>query len=340
MKSIRDFDLQGKRVLLRLDVNVPLSDDGSIEDDFRIQGSIPTVQYVLDRKGVCVIIAHLGRADKRQSLKPVAQALEELSGKQVKFLDDCIGEKVEAEVKRLQAGEVVLLENLRFYEGETKNDPEFAQQLARLGDLYVNDAFAVDHREHASIVGVPQYLPSAAGLLLEKETQALSKIRENPDKPMVVVVGGAKVETKASFLEHMSKQADAILLGNLMTREVKAKKLSIDSQCELVFAEDGDFDLGLQTIERFAAKIAEAKTIFWAGPLGKIEESSYEKGSLAVAEAISQSKAFSVAGGGDLVAFLRIHGFQDKFSHLSTGGSAMLAFLAGEELPGLKALDS
>jgi len=223
------------------------------------------------------------------------------------------------------------------------------KKLAALGDIYVNDAFGTSHRVHASIVGIPKYLPSAMGLLLEKETRALEKVSKNPDKPLVVAVGGTKVETKASFLKEISQHANAILLGDLITKEVKEKGLPADGQgidvaptTELVYAIDGidgDFDLGPKTIDIFCEKIKGAKTVFWAGPLGMIEEKKYEKGSLAIAEAIITSGAYAVAGGGDLVAFLGKHNLREKFDHVSTGGGAMLAFLTGEELPGLKALE-
>jgi 3-phosphoglycerate kinase len=274
-------------------------------------------------------------------LRPVAQRLQKLLGKKILFLAEPVAEKVALQIKGMKPGEFALLENVRLYKGEEENDAAFAKVLAGLGELYVNDAFGVCHRAHASIVGIAKYLPSAAGLLLEKEIAALSKVSQCPERPLVVLVGGTKVEDKASFLKAISRQADSILLGNLISREAKEKRIDVSPDTELVYASDGvdgDFDLGPKTIEVFQEKIARAKTVFWAGPLGKIEEKRYEKGSLAIADAIVKSKAYAVAGGGDLASFLGKHDFREKFNHVSTGGGAMLAFLAGEELPGLKVL--
>ncbi|HEX9722416.1 MAG TPA: phosphoglycerate kinase [Candidatus Paceibacterota bacterium] len=348
METLKDSDFQGKRVLLRCDFNVPV-ENGVIQDDFRITSSIPTIQYITGKGGKCIVLAHFGRPEgkiqEEFSLRPVVKRLEELLGKKVALIKEPIGQGAKERLEQLAQGEVALLENIRFYPGEEENDEHFAELLAKLGDIYVNDAFGACHRAHASIVGVPKFLPSAMGLLLEKEIQALDKVRTNPEKPLVVLVGGAKVNNKASFLKAISKSADAILLGDLLTIEVKEKGrqgIDVSSKTELVYATDGvdgTFDLGPETIQKFTEKITSAKTIFWAGPLGMVEEEKYEKGSLAIADAILQSGAYAVAGGGDLAAFLGKHHLREKFAHVSTGGGAMLAFLAGEKLPGLKALD-
>ncbi|MEK7542228.1 MAG: phosphoglycerate kinase [Patescibacteria group bacterium] len=345
MRSIRDFELEGKRVLLRCDLNVPF-EDGKILDDFRLEESVPTIRYISEQKGRCIILAHFGRPEaipqKEFSLEPIAECLQGLVKKEIKFIGDSIGEKVEEQIAAMKIGDVVLLENVRFYKGEEENDPAFAKLLAGLGEIYINDAFGVCHRAHASVVGIPRFLSSGAGLLLEKEIVALGKISEWPEKPLIVVVGGTKVETKVSFLAAISKNANAILLGNLISKEVKEKGLQVAENTELVYAIDGidgDFDLGPETIRVFQEKIQGAKTIFWAGPLGRIEEQQYENGSLAIANAIIQSGAFAIAGGGDLAGFLGKHGLREKFDHVSTGGGAMLAFLSGEKLPGLEALN-
>lgn len=344
MNSIREYHLEQKRVLLRCDLNVPF-ENGKIQDDFRLVESVPTISHISEHKGRCIILAHFGRpassSQKEFSLEPIARRLQELGKREIKFIGDPIGERVAAQTAAMKAGDVVLLENMRFYEGEEKNDPVFAKLLAGLGEIYINDAFGVCHRAHASVVGIPRFLPSGTGLLLEKEIAALGKISERPEKPLIVVVGGTKVETKAGFLNAISKNADAILLGNLISKEVKERGLKVARSTELVFArdgKDGDFDLGPETVTMFREKIRGARTIFWAGPLGRVEEERYEHGSLQIAEAIIKSKAFAVAGGGDLVGFLGKHGLREKFDHVSTGGGAMLAFLAGEKLPGLEAL--
>ena len=373
MKSVKDFEVQGKRVLLRASLNVPVDDAGNIEDDFRLRESIPTIQYLVEKRATCVIIGHLGRPEpvfskktgkfsifnspsfakasagrqfsKKESLKPIAQRLQELLRKEIKFFSDPIGEKVAKEIAAMLPGEIAMLENLRFYKGEQDNSDDFARELARLGDLYVNDAFDVCHRSNASVVAITKYLPSAVGLLLEKEVSALQKIAREPAQPMVVIVGGAKVETKASFLEKIAQKADAVLLGNLISKEIKEKLPRLEKVANFVYATDGipgngnEFDLGPQTLHQFLSKIKEAKTIFWAGPLGMVEKEEYENGSLAVAKAVIASGAFAVAGGGDLAAFLGKHTMREKFAHVSTGGGAMLAFLSGEKLPGLEALE-
>jgi len=354
MRTLKDFTFQGKRVLLRCDLNVPI-EHGEIQDDFRIAESIPTIQYITGQGGICIILAHFGRPDPLfengkgadgsvDSLRLIAQHLEKLVGKPVRFFEKSVldGSMISDALNQMARGEIALLENIRFYEGEKENDKGFAKKLADLGDIYVNDAFGACHRAHASIMGIPNHIPSAMGLLLEKETHALGKVSKNPDKPLVVAVGGAKVETKASFLKEISKNADAILLGNLITEEVKKKGIDVAPGTKVVYAidgVDGAYDLGSKTVDLFIKKIQNAKTVFWAGPLGMIEDDAYEKGSLAIAEAIIASAAYTVAGGGDLAAFLGKHELREKFDHVSTGGGAMLAFLSGEELPGLKALE-
>src|SRR3989338_8594104 len=354
MKSISDFELEGKRVLLRCDLNVPFK-EGFIQDDFRIEQSVPTIHYLVAKGAKCIILSHFGRPTPiweisnpefqvplEESLRPIAARLQELAGKHIRFIADPIGQEVQNQVGGMNPGEVALLENIRFYKGEEENDPVFAKKLAELGDLYVNDAFGACHRAHASIAGITRFLPSAAGLLLQKEVDVLGKVSMHPAKPLVVVVGGTKVGDKASFMKTISKHADSILLGNLIAKEVKEKGIDVSKETELVYATDGvdgDFDLGPETIKIFRGKIAGARTVFWAGPLGRTEEERYEKGSLAIADAIIRSGAFAVAGGGDLAGFLGKHHLREKFAHVSTGGGAMLAFLSGEELPGLKALE-
>ncbi|MBI2098060.1 MAG: phosphoglycerate kinase [Candidatus Wildermuthbacteria bacterium] len=367
MKSLRDFQLEGKRVLVRCDFNVPLDEQGNIVDDFRIQESMQTIQYARERGAKVILLAHLGRPttifqigetsnsksqipsrsqiQKEESLKPIAQRLQQLLNQKITFIEDPIGEKAEKQIEMMKPGDVVLLENIRFYKGEEENDPAFAKLLASLGEVYINEAFSVNHRAHASLVGIPKFLPSAAGLLLEKEVEALGKVVKDPTRPVVVIIGGTKIESKTHFLEEMCQLADEVLVGNPVFNEIQSKNLAPKGREKIVGPADGipsqeqALDIGPETVKLYAAKIAKAKTVFWTGPLGKAEEEEYAKGSLAVAKAIIASGAFSVVGGGDLVGFLDTHGLRDKFSHVSTGGSAMLAFLSGEELPGLKALE-
>lgn len=219
LRSVRDMDVANKRVFLRADFNVPLK-DGEVADDWRIRATLPTIQHLIERDAKVILASHLGRpkgkAVDELRLDPVAKRLSELLGKQVRKLNDCIGSDVEAAVAQMQPGDVILLENLRFYEGEEKNDPEFARQLAALADLYVNDAFGAAHRAHASVHAITQFLPSAAGLLMEKEVESLSRLLESPEHPFVAILGGIKVSDKIGVIRNLMKRVDALLIGGAM----------------------------------------------------------------------------------------------------------------------------
>ncbi len=345
MKTLHDIDVAGKRVLVRCPLNVPVNEKGEITDDFRIQQALPTIRYLMEKKAKVILMSHFdpdstGVADKRYTLLPMAQRLSDLLSITVEKADDCVGPDVEVAVNKLQPGQVMVLENLRFHQEETENGAEFAKQLSFLGDLYVNDDFATCHRKHASMVGVPKLLPHAAGLLLEKEINALDKILNNPEHPMVAVVGGAKVETKSKFINNISQQADTVILGGLLAAETKEKGIQLANP-EKVVIPVGDLktlDISEETIQLFREKILTAKTVLWNGAVGKFEDAQYAKGTKAIADAIIESGAFSVVGGGETVEFLEKEHILDKFSHVSTGGGAMLNYLSGDELPGLAAL--
>jgi len=322
MKTLKDFDFKNKRVLVRADFNVPLSQQGEVLDDFRIKETLPTIRYLLKNGAKVILMSHLGNPGgkfvKELQLKPVAERLVEL-----------LGEKVE------------LLENLRFNPGEEGNDENFARGLAQKGDIYINDAFGACHRAHASIVGVPKFLPSGAGFLLEKEVICLTRLNINPEKPLVAIVGGAKVETKVVMIDKISEKADFVLISGLIGKGVVGQKIKLKHPEKIVFPVDeigGGKDVGPETIEIFKQKISQAKTIFWNGPLGKIENEEFAVGTRELAQAIVDSNAFSVVGGGETVEFITKLGLGKKFSHVSSGGGAMLAFLSGEKLPGLEAL--
>lgn len=348
MKSIQQAQVLNKRVLVRCDFNVPLDEQGNILDDLRIVSSLKTIQYLRQAGAKVILLSHLGRPEgkavERFRLSAVRSRLAELLDMPVNKTDDCVGKDVEASVAAMKSGDVLLLENLRFHEGEKQNSPEFAKELARLGDYYVNEAFSTSHRAHASIDALASLLPSFAGLALLEEVLALEPLLKNPVKPMVVIVGGAKVETKADFLDTISEVADTLLVSNLIAGELELRGIHFKNMGKVVVPVDGnpgnglDLDIGPRTIALFCETLKSAKTVFWSGPVGKVEEREYEKGSLALAQAIIESKAYSVAGGGDLAAFLRKEGLQDKFSYISTGGGALLAFLARDKLPGLAAL--
>jgi len=341
MKQISDLDVQGKRILLRASLNVPFNKKGEIADDFRLRSLVETIEDLTGRGAKVVIIGHLGRPqgrDEKLSLKPVADRLEEVLGKEIGFFEDCIGKEVQEKISLLKDGEIIVLENLRFHKGEEDNDPAFAKELSLLSDIYVNEAFDASHRAHASIVGVPAILPSAIGFCFAKEIEILENLLSNSAHPLVVIVGGSKVDTKSSFVDKISNATDIILVANLVANEIIQKKIKLSNPKKVILAPDGDLDIGDETIELFSSYIKTAKTILWAGPLGRVEEKKYQKGSSEIAKAVIASAAYSVIGGGDLVAFLGVVGYRDKFSHVSIGGGALMAYLSGDKLPGLEAL--
>ncbi|MCK4355416.1 phosphoglycerate kinase [Candidatus Parcubacteria bacterium] len=347
MKTIKDFDVNNKRVLVRVGFNVPLNEQGGILDNFRLEKSLPTIKYLIEKGAKVVLISHLGRPetrDNKYSLKFIALRLSELLNRPVKFLDDCVGEKVEQEIANMKQGDVILLENLRFYKEETENNLEFAEKLAKLGDIFVQDAFSVCHREHSSIIGIPKFLPSGIGLLAEQEIKILKELRETPQKPLKVLIGGVKAKTKIKALDKISEIADEILIGHLIQQEIKEQDFEIKNSQKIVEPvdslrlDDKDLDIGPKTIDLFEQKIFTAKTIFWNGPLGLTDDKRFIQGSLAIAKAIIASGAYSIVGGGDTVLFLGKQGLRDKFNFVSTGGGAMLLFLCGKPLPGIEAI--
>jgi len=386
LKAFKNLILRDKRVLVRCDLNVPLNEEGKIIDGFRIKRILPTVEYLLKENCKIILISHLGRPgirrDKRYSLRPVAARMEKMLGKRVHFLDDCIGEGIENKIDKMKYQDIYLLENLRFHTGEKANNTDFARALSKLAEVYVNDAFGACHRMHASIVELPKYLPSGAGLLLEKEVDVLESVLKNPKRPLVVIIGGVKILTKIGVIGKFLEIADHLLLGGkiyepilqlkgvLIGRPWPEKKIveavkkidltdikihpPVDGLVCLPQSEEGYsrisaigsvrkeedvFDIGPETIELFTSLIKEAKTIFWSGPLGRFEQEPFGRGSEAVAQVIIKNhSAFKIVGGGDTNAFLAKYGLRDKFDHVSTGGGAMLEFLSGKELPGIKAL--
>lgn len=355
MKHLQGFRVSKKQILVRNDFNVPLSSKGTILDDFRIRQGLFTIRYLIKEKAKTILISHLGRPQgnvkrkaknvkQKYSLRVVAKRLERLLDKKVKFLPDCLGKEVEKEIKKMKTGEVILLENLRFYKEERENNEGFAKELSKLADIFINDAFAVCHRTHASIVGIPKFLPSGAGFLLEKEVKTLEKLLKSPQKPFIAIIGGKKVESKIKLINKISKITDFVLIGGLISEELKNKKVILKYPQKVIKPKnftkrDGEIvDIGIETINLFKEKILEAKTIFWAGPLGKIEKKEFSKGSYEIARAIIKSKALSVIGGGETIEFINKIGLIKKFDHISTGGGAMLSFLSGEKLPGIEAL--
>jgi len=395
-RTIRDIDPKGKRVFVRVDFNVPLKGD-QITDDTRIRAALPTLRDLLDRGAALIVASHLGRPkggpDPTMSLAPVARRLAELLGKPVRMLSDCLGPEVEAAVKAMKPGEVVMLENLRFHPEEEKGDEGFARQLAGLAELYVNDAFGAAHRAHASTAVMAKFLPSALGLLMGKEMEMLTKVLDSPERPFVAVLGGVKA--KIDVIENLMKRVDALLIGGGMAYtflkaqgkeigqsvldqenfetakrilEQSAKSgprvlLPVDvvvttaagvefkpsirfvegSPVEVVSAAaiPGDrmgVDIGPETRRLYGEEIRKAKRVVWNGPLGITEIPRFAEGTRAIAQAMVESGAMTVVGGGDVVAAVEQSGFADKMTHVCTGGGASLEFLEGKELPGIAAI--
>jgi phosphoglycerate kinase len=340
-RSVRDADIAGKRVLVRSDLNVPL-EGGQIADETRIRASLPTLQLLLERDaGKVTVCSHLGRPkgeDPAFSIRPVAERLREL------LPDD-----------RLH-----VLENTRFHPGETKNDPEFAQELADDNDLFVQDAFGSVHRAHASTVGVAQLLPTYAGLLLERELAELGKLLGNVERPFVLISGGAKVDDKLGVLKNLGGKADAVLVGGKMAEQIRTDNplpfdvvLPVDVLAASDYAADAEakvvsydalpdgwlgLDIGPVTRELFAQHISPAHTIFWNGPMGVFEWPRFAEGTKAVAEAVASSDGYSVVGGADSARALSELGLADNVSWLSTGGGAALELLEGKDLPGVSVI--
>ena len=391
--SIRDLEMNGKRVFMRVDFNVPL-EGGCVADDTRIRETLPTIDFARKGGAKLVLASHLGRPkgkpDPKYSLKPVAAKLAEMLGAGVEFAADCVGADAEAKSRALANCGVLLLENVRYHAGEEANDEGFSRQLAALCDgLFVCDAFGSAHRAHASVVGITRFVKQAvAGLLMERELAYLGKALSNPERPFIAVLGGAKVSDKIEVVENLMRVADAMLIGGgmaytfLKSQEVPvgnslveadkvdlARKLLAEAKqrnfplllptdhvlgaqfrpdtetqtTSVASTPDGwmGLDIGPDTVARYSAELARAKTIVWNGPMGVFEMPVFAQGTLAIAHAVAAATAAgatSIVGGGDSVAAIHAAGLADKVSHISTGGGASLEFLAGRKLPGVEAL--
>ncbi len=329
MLSVKNANVDRKRIIVRADFDVPL-ENGQVEESLRIEKSIATLKLLLERNCQLSIISHLGRPqgkDLSQSLKLIVPILEKLLDKKVSFQE---------ELEQKPIGEIVLLENLRFWPGEENNDLDFAKKLANLGEFYVDECFSVAHRNHASVASLPTLLPSAAGLELFKEVSELEKIFKQPQRPLVAIIGGAKLETKLPAITNMAKVADKVLVGGKLMFEIDKNNLPKNV---IVAVDDIDQkDIGEGTLRLFEAEISSAKMIVWNGPMGKFEEEKYERGTRALAKIIAQSSAYSIVGGGDTVAALDKEGLILQVDFVSVGGGAMLEFLEGKKLPALIAL--
>ena len=384
-KTVRDIDVKGKKVFVRVDFNVPVK-DGVVGDDTRIQAALPTIRYLLDKGAAVILASHLGRPkggpEAKFSLKPVADHLSKLLGKPVSFADDCIGPVAEQAAKALKTGEVLVLENTRFHPEEEKNGEEMSKALASLADIFVNDAFGTAHRAHSSTAGIAAYLPSVAGFLLEKEIKYLGQAIDDPKRPFVAILGGAKISDKIGVIRNLLQKADSILIGGGMAntffkaegypmadslveeeafetaRELLAAgKTKLRLPVDVVIADKFDaeaalktmpsgpvpdgwriLDIGPKSVEAYAKVIMGAGTVVWNGPMGVFEFPRFAAGTYGVAQAVADSRAVSVIGGGESVAAINQSGLADKITHISTGGGASLEMLEGLTLPGVAAL--
>ncbi|MDF3028158.1 MAG: phosphoglycerate kinase [Fluviicola sp.] len=397
MAAIATYDFQNKRALVRVDFNVPLNKETlEVTDDTRIRAALPTIKHILENGGSVVLMSHLGRPkegpEDKFSLRHIKHRIEELLGKSIKFSSDCIGSAALEMSKALKPGEVLLLENVRFYKQETSGTEAFAADLAKHGDCYVNDAFGTAHRAHASTTVVANYFPhdKMFGLLLEAEIKSVDRVLNSEDKPLTAIVGGAKVSSKITIIERLLEKVDNLIVGggmaytfikaqggsvgsslveddflavaNDIIEKAKAKGVNLYIPSDTIVADKFDnnastqlvpigeipsgwmgLDVGPDSIKACAEIIEDSKLILWNGPMGVFEMSNFQKGTAEVAKAIvraTEKGAFSLIGGGDSVAAINQFGLADKVSYVSTGGGAMLEYLEGIELPGIKAIRS
>jgi phosphoglycerate kinase len=394
MQTIDNYNFTGKKVIMRVDFNVPLNDQFEVTDDTRIRAVAPTIKKILEKGGSTILMSHLGRPkegpEEKFSLKHVIPNLSEILGTEVKFATDCIGPETLAMKKALKPGEVLLLENLRFHPEETKGDVEFARKLAEGADVYVNDAFGTAHRAHASTTIVAQFFPRDMlfGYLINNELNSMDKVLHGFEKPFTAVMGGAKVSDKILIIENLMEKADNLIIGGGMTYtfikamggnigsslceedkldlardliqkaedegvqlllpvdNVAADKFDNEAATRITSVDDVPegwmgLDIGPETIQKFSGVIVASKTILWNGPMGVFEMENFQKGTKSIALAIADATAkgaFSLVGGGDSVAAVNKYQLKDKVSYVSTGGGAMLEYIEGKELPGIKAI--
>jgi phosphoglycerate kinase len=394
MNTIDFLNFSGKKTLIRVDFNVPLDDNFNITDDNRMTGAVPTIEKILNDGGSVILMSHLGRPKdgpaEKYSLKHLVRHLAILLNRDVQFADDCIGESAVSKAKALKSGEVLLLENLRFYKEEEKGDEDFAEKLAALGDVYVNDAFGTAHRAHASTAIIAKFFPAAKyfGYLMAGELANAEKILHHAEKPFTAIMGGAKVSDKILLIEQLLEKVDNLIIGGGMAytfakaqggeignslveddkldlavellKKAKAKNvnllLPVDSVVADAFNADANtaiakndsipvgwmgLDIGPESIKSFIEVVKSSKTILWNGPMGVFEMQKFESGTRSVAEAVveaTKNSAFSLIGGGDSAAAVAKFGFEDDVSYVSTGGGALLEYMEGKELPGVKAM--
>lgn len=386
-KTVKDIGVSNKRVLVRCDFNVPLDRETKsiITSDKRIVESLPTINYLISAGAKVILCSHLGKTKQKLTLKPVAERLSELLEKEVTFVNDCISEEAKEVISKMKSGDVVLLENVRMYEEEEQNDRDFAKALTKGCSVFVNDAFGTAHRAHASNVGVTEFLPSVCGFLIEKEIEALDKGINSPARPLVAIIGGAKVSSKIAVLENLLDKVDTILIGGAMSYtfskalgfqignslceedkidvaleilekasnknidfllpidNIAASEISETAIAENVPSKDipenlSGVDIGEETIKLYTDIIMKAGTVVWNGPVGVFEIDKFSNGTKKIANALAETSAITIIGGGDSAAAIEKFELEDKVTHVSTGGGASLEFMEGKELPGIVAI--
>lgn len=388
-KTIQDIDVNGKTVFCRVDFNVPMS-DGEVTDDTRIRAALPTIEYLAHKGAKVILASHLGRPKgevvEELRLDPVAKRLSDLLNKEVTKTDEAYGPEVNKALSDIESGEILLLENVRFYAGEEKNDEELAKEFANLADIYVNDAFGAAHRAHASTEGIAHHIPAVAGHLMEKELRVLGKALKEPERPFTAIIGGAKVKDKIGVIDNLIDKVDHLIIGgglaytfvkaqgyeigkSLLEEDkidlakeymAKAKEKGVQFHMPLDVIIGDDFsndanthvvdidsipadweamDIGPKTIEKYSEIVKDSKLVIWNGPMGVFELEPFAKGTTNVAEALSQTKGYTVIGGGDSAAAVEKFGYANQMDHISTGGGASLEFMEGKDLPGVVALN-
>lgn len=388
VKSLRSAKVKDKRVLVRVDFNVPL-EKGRILDDTRIKRTLPTLQYLLKQKAKVILLSHLGRPDgkkaKNLSLAPIAKYTSKLLKKPVVFVNDCVGPKAEKAVEKMKPGQIIMLENVRFHKEEEANSPSFSKNVAKLGDVFVNDSFGTAHRKHSTTYGIAKFLPSYAGLLLEEEVKVLSGLMKKVKHPLTIIVGGAKIDTKIGLIRNFLSKADYFLIGGglantflasegfdvgkslyepskvelaqeimleaevlkenfvlpadvVVADKIDHKAKTLDLPVEDVMGNMRILDIGSKTIQKFVSIIEKSKTIIWNGPVGLFEYRPFAAGTFAIARGLAHAKGTkTIIGGGDTIdAINHLNIPEKKFTHVSTGGGAMLEFLEGTMLPGVE----
>lgn len=342
MRKIQEAEIENRKVLLRVDLNVAI-EDGRVKETFKIKAAQKTLNYLLEKKCKVALISHLGRPDGKKnpefSLGQIKNDLENILGLRIMFLNDCLSEEKIKVLDDLKEKEILLLENVRFYSGDEENDVDFAAKLAKGFDIFVNDAFSACHRDHASVTGVTNFLPSCAGFGLQEEIVEMEKIKNDFARPAVAIIGGAKIETKLPVIKFFEEKYDNILVGGKIANEALDQKISFGEKVILPFDfVDDRLDIGPKTLEKFKEVIASAKTIVWNGPTGKFEDEKYAVSTNEVLKYILETDAYKVVGGGETLEVLEKNNAMSQIDFVSTGGGAMLEYLSGNLMPGIEAL--